>query len=478
MRWSREQLEAKEQVLAGRNVFITGGGGVGKSHLMRHLVDELRMRGRCVHVTGSTGIVAVAAGGTTFHSLLGLGLAREPLDISLRQFRRNKKLVTRWTASNMTIFLDEVSMLHPSVLDLADGVARAVRKQPRRAFGGIQVVLLGDFAQLPPIIEAGYPHDFCFETRAWADLGLTPVELFTIFRQRDARLIAALGRLRFGLHTEEDLALFRARVGARLDETNGVRATHLFPTLEQVRLRNEAEMKLLKGPEHSFAAEVTRVPSAAMRDDADTRKALERLASDVQKQPPAPLDLRLKVGAQVILLANLDFERRLINGSRGVVESFSEPDEALAFESLGYEPDRLYPIVLFENGERAALGVHAWKTEEPRRGTVVFCQVPLNVAFALTMHKCQGMSIDKAVLAVNDRVFAHGQAYVALSRMTSLEGLSLTSFEPSAVLVHPKVIRFYANGCRWPAATAPAPSPDVRRARDFLCPARVDSVSK
>lgn len=496
VRWSPEQAQAARLVEAGHNVFLSGSGGSGKSLLLRYMIARARARGRVVHVTGSTGMAAVNVGGRTLHSVVGCGLGDAPLPNLQADLANRPKVVARWRSMHMLV-IDEVSMVDAEFMHKCDQLARWMRGRPNEAFGGIQVIFVGDFAQLPPVIDRqppGAPErpQFCFELPLWVDraLDLRIVDLRTVFRQ-GGDLAAVLNRMRFGEHTADDEALFAARVGVVLPATDGVEPTRLCALSDRVGAINAARLKAIPGAPEPFDCRITWRADEGVRMTPTVEAALKGHGDKMKQHASATPHIDLKAGSQVLLLANLDVESGLVNGARGVVRRFATAAEEraridalmasvegmaeaeaanalahsakvalrLAQEQPGDDPSRRFPVVAFACGVEARIVPHKWSVTDPGVGTVDYWQVPLLLAWAMTIHKCQGMSLDRAVISMAG-IFDCGQAYVALSRIRSLDGLSLDDFDPRAVRVHPKVLHFYRNGFR-PARSVPPTGPPL-----------------
>jgi len=460
---SPEQQRAVDAAVEGRNLFITGGAGVGKSFLLRYLRQVLEQRGQHVMVGAPTGTAAFIVGGMTLYSLLGLGLAEGSLEEVVARARRNFRSHHRWRKCTVLI-LDEVSMFHPDFFEKAARCAAAMRKE-RGAFGSLQVIMFGDFLQLPPVHRGpraeGLPW-FCFETLAWRELNPTRIELTQSFRQEDEEFFALLQRARLGEPTPVDLTLLRSRVvpiGEPLELARAiadVRArtgcvpVFLRPTRAAVGQINSAE--LLKLPEDTREIHNARTFYITRRalEDLDRNGVLIYGAKSELVQPtPVPEKLRalaeahadqantlerteLREGASVILTVNMDTARGLTNGAQGIIERF---DEGL-------------PVVRFSGVEDPVRVPRWWwplRVQTADGGALVYEQVPLILGWALTIHRAQGMTLHAAVMGVDADIFAPGQAYVALSRMRSLGGLVLEGeVDDVAIHAHEVALKFYS----------------------------------
>lgn len=440
---SEEQRRVLQLLTDGHNVFLTGGGGVGKSFVIHAAVAQAKAQQKRVAITAPTGVAGELIGGTTLHALLGLGLAKDPVDRLLVAALRSNKIKNRWKAIDFLV-IDEVSMLSPDLWTKVDRVARAVRQVYDKPLGGIQLLLCGDFYQLPPVPDAGQPPDaatFCFDTDVWQQCNLHTVVLTRTFRQEgDDAFAQLLHRLREGEYTAEDIDLLVGRVGAQLDGFAHIVPTRLYARRANVDKINADSLEALGEVETQvYQAGVyweLCVPKGAPLTD-NRRKmmvdALKHAASEAKSVVKS--ELTLKVGAQVMLLCNLDMAQGLVNGSKGVVVNFAMPEHG----------SKVMPVVRFSNGVELMVQRHSWETVVEQAGTVYFKQVPLALAWALTIHKAQGVSLDCAEIQLDDSVFERGQAYVALSRVRTLGGLRLLSFHRSALKTHPRVKQFYSS---------------------------------
>lgn len=441
MSLNTEQTAAMVAIQSGFNVFLTGAGGTGKSHTIQAIVSWARLRGLRYAITAMTGCAALLLGNgaKTLHSWAGVGLARESGPGLCEYVKRNKRAARRWIDTNLLI-LDEVSMMTPEFLEKLDCVARHIRRRPDTKFGGLQVVFTGDFAQLPPVNkEGGGGPIFAFESPLWPELIDVTVELVEIQRQRDPVFQKVLSEARMGRLSPESITVLEQRMG--LDwQDHEIRPTLLFSRNADVDNVNTQNMAALTGERKIYKAQ-TIIESNIVRrgeflgdsfrtqiihaDDPDVQIALERLDAD------APYDnsVELCVGAQVMLLVNTDPGGGLVNGSRGVVKGYTagglpivhflDVDEPVVVDRAKWEPAE------FE-------GIGRW-------------QIPLKIAYAITIHKSQGSTLNSALIDIGSSTFEFGQAYVALSRVRTLAGLYVWKFDPRKVKAHPRVVAFYAS---------------------------------
>lgn len=424
-----DQREALAAIESGESCFITGSAGSGKSHLMRTAISAMRdMHGpKAVYVTASSGIAAWALGGTTVHSFSGVRLGRGSLDslIALASSRYPKE---RWIKCEV-LFIDEVSMLDGALFEKLDGVARAIRGDSR-PWGGIQLVLCGDFFQLPPVGIERPAVTFCFQTDSWAAAIANNVFcLVTKHRHgTDARFGAMLDKIRVGTVESDDMF---DGAGSHIEalKARGIEPTHLYATNRDVDAENETKLAAItEEEEHEFEADDWGVTKSAR--EAITRTCL------------APEILRLKVGAQVMLLKNIDTKAGLVNGARGVCIGFSETDG--------------YPTVRFAN-KALVLAPMKWELKQGDAVQASRAQIPVKLAWALTIHKSQGMTLDSVCVDLSS-CFAAGQGYVALSRARSLDTMEVRGFGKGKIKAHAQVKKFYRD-------LGSAPPPQRKRKR-------------
>ena len=422
-----DQTAALDAVKTGRNIFLTGAGGTGKSHTIRAIVAWAKATGLRYDVTAMTGCAALLLGlkAKTLHSWAGIGLGRESPASLAESIKRSRKTQRRWMDCQLLI-IDEISMMTPELLEKLDFIARRVRRRPDVKFGGIQLLLAGDFCQLPPVQKSGGGGDatptplFAFESAAWATLIDATHHLTKIERQPDPVFQAILTEARMGALSEASIAILQGRKGLPW-ATDQIRPTLIFSRNADVAAINAANMDALDGESVIFKAAT--IQGSTVSIDAELEAQLTRLDLDAPYEP----ELNLKIGAQVMLITNLDQERGLVNGSRGVV---------LNFTSTGLPTVRFLSV-----SEPVTIDRATWML--PDNDQVGRAQIPLKVAYAITIHKSQGATLDCALIDIGSNTFEYGQAYVALSRVRSLEGLHIWSLNPFKVRCHPAVAAFY-----------------------------------
>lgn len=420
---TEKQQEILDAVHANRNVLVTGPAGCGKSYVIQAVITECAVYNKSCATTAMTGIAATLLPfGKTLHSWGGIGLAKGDEEEVLSKVRRNKKIREQWQTVELLI-IDEVSMLTVELFEKLEYVARKVRKCDK-FFGGIQLLLCGDFCQLPPVGSSEY----CFQSELFMD-NIDCYLLDKIFRQQhDPVFQEILNDLRFGVLTSEHRELLESRIVSAPSEKDGIIPTQLFPTNVEVNTINEKELqKLLDiGNESKVYGAVTKVCEPDGKVLSSKHPMYKRAVELLEKSCMTENTLKLCVGAQVMLVYNLSVEEGLANGSRGVVTEISKAGT---------------PVVRFLNGTERAVTVNEF-TSELTFATVTRYQIPLKLAWAITIHKSQGLTLDYVVTNLRG-VFIPSQIYVSLSRVKNLEGLFLTGINFGRIGCDPVVKEFY-----------------------------------
>ncbi|XP_036409775.1 ATP-dependent DNA helicase PIF1 [Megalops cyprinoides] len=404
---SKEQAMVLSAVLSGKNIFFTGSAGTGKSFLLKRIVGSLPPKS--TYATASTGVAACHIGGTTLHNFAGIGSGSAPLEQCLELARR-PGVLQHWTSCRHLI-IDEISMVEAQFFDKLETIARSIRRSTE-PFGGIQLIVCGDFLQLPPVTKGKERPNFCFQAKSWRKCIHVNLELTDVRRQTDQGFISLLQAVRVGRVTEEVTAQLLKSAYHRI-ERNGILATRLCTHKDDVELTNENKLQQLPGAVRVFEAV-----------DSDPQ-----LVKTIDAQSPVGRLLQLKVGAQVMLTKNLNVERGLVNGARGVVVSFQPGNKGL-------------PCVRFLCGVTEVMKPERWMSKANGGLYLTRQQLPLKLAWAISIHKSQGMTLDCVEISLA-RVFESGQAYVALSRARSLQGLRVMDFDPQVVRADPEVLLFY-----------------------------------
>uniref|UniRef100_A0A4W6FDE1 ATP-dependent DNA helicase PIF1 n=1 Tax=Lates calcarifer TaxID=8187 RepID=A0A4W6FDE1_LATCA len=404
---NKEQAAVLSAVLSGKNVFFTGSAGTGKSFLLKRIMGSLPPKS--TFATASTGVAACHIGGTTLHNFAGIGSGSAPLEQCIELAQR-PGVLQHWTTCRHLI-IDEISMVEAQFFDKLESVARSVRRSTE-PFGGIQLIVCGDFLQLPPVSKGKEKASFCFQARSWRKVIQVNMELREVRRQTDQSFISLLQAVRVGRVTEEVTARLLKSAYHHI-ERDGILATRLCTHKDDVELTNENKLQQLPGSVRVFEA-------------LDSDPALVKT---IDAHSPVNRVIQLKVGAQVMLTKNLDVARGLVNGARGVVVGFESGKHGL-------------PRVRFLCGVTEVMKPERWVFKSGGGIHLSRQQLPLKLAWAISIHKSQGMTLDCVEISLA-RVFESGQAYVALSRARSLEGLRVMDFDPRVVRADPDVLLFY-----------------------------------
>jgi len=422
-RIERSQLNAEQQQFAdaaldGQNLFITGEAGTGKSFMLNYIIQELKDLQKVVAVTATTGLAAAALGGGTIHAFAGVGLAKDPVKNIIGKVMGTSGTVKRWRDTQVLI-IDEISMMDAALFSLLDEVGRTARKFDK-PFGGLQLILCGDFLQLPPVETSG----FAFEAKVWAEAGLRTAELTTAVRQQgDKAFLGILSEVRVGLCSEDSAKKLSAcSSSSKPVPKDGIAPTRLYCTNRDVDAENNARLAELPGVLEESKARDTWL------DEIGNRQGILDLM-----EKKCPTMLQLKLGAQVIITQNRPKDG-VVNGTRGIIEEFGPP-------FLGMP----VPVVRCDNGNVIAIEPITHKQAGPNSvGTLSRLQLPLKLGWALTIHRAQGCTLSRAELQL-ENTLAHGQAYVALSRVISLAGLWIRGKQVTQkdVKASPVVLDFY-----------------------------------
>ena len=432
------QQKAIDKYINKENIFITGPGGSGKSAVIRKIVEHADKTGVRYQVCGLTGCASVLlkCGAKTLHSWSGIGLGKGAIEIISHKVSANKYKRNNWRDVDLLI-IDEVSMMSEHLIELLNMTAKKCRKN-NRLFGGLQVIFSGDFYQLAPVgdrdDESKRTHNFCFESPLFDQLFPNDNKICfnEIFRQTDNTYTKILNQIRVGKISNNSIRTLTERVGKKYTGTD-IKPTRIYPLKRLVNKLNSSSMQKLNTPERSFKIKAGPIPDMSSFKELNItpnqiKSEIEYLKNNVN----CDKTLVLKKGAQVMCIVNIDIDgssASICNGSQGVVEDFDSVTG--------------YPIVKFSNGITRLMSPHSWDSELYPNVNVL--QVPLILAWAITIHKAQGASIELAEIDIGNSVFACGQTYVALSRVVSLDGLYLTSFNYKKIKVSSKVKKFYSN---------------------------------
>lgn len=384
----------------GHTTFLTGAAGAGKSYVLREYIQYLKEHGIAYAVTASTGIASTHINGTTIHAWSGIGIRDHITAYDLDAFEEKQPLYKKWNGTSVLI-IDEISMLHANFIDMLDKVAKAMRRSDK-PFGGMQVVFTGDFFQLPPVVKGFSESEgavFAFQSKAWEEAKPVVCYLTEQFRQDDDQLTSLLNAMRGGDIDDGHYEILQERTNTPHKDDH----IKLYTHNENVDRINEEAFASIPGEVRSYHM---------------ITKGKATIVESLKKNCLADEVLKLKVGAKVICIKNAQ-DRSYVNGSMGKVISFDNEGA---------------PIIELVSGKKVTIKADSWKIEEEGKVRAELQQLPLKLAWAITVHKSQGMTLDKAEIDLS-RAFVSGQGYVALSRLTSLDGLYLKGFNPSALSV-------------------------------------------
>lgn len=433
---SVEQTEALNMFKSGKNIFITGPGGTGKTRLIHEFVKHTKEIRKNCQVCALTGCASILLGGnaTTIHSWSGILLAKDEKQRILKKIIKSASYQS-WKTTDILV-IDEVSMMSQHIFELLNYIGKKILN-PKLPFGGIQIVFSGDFYQLGPIGENNKPEtqNFCFESNEWFEVFSREnhIELKTIFRQTDPTYIKILSQVRKGELDEENINILKKYVN-RQDKPEILPI--LFPVKSRTNYINQIMFDKIQEPVYEFPMNKktdneTYIHSGKLIPYEIYKKCMELTFEEKEKEieklsknSNCESVIKLKKGAVVMCTANINLENGICNGSQGIILDF-----------VGNKPR-----VKFENGFIMTMPLNHWQSEDYPLLSVG--QYPLCLCWALTIHKIQGTTLQKAQIDIGNTIFEDGQSYVALSRLQSLDGLFLTSFSPNKIRANDKVKEF------------------------------------
>ncbi len=440
MELSPEQKLAFDKYVEGHNIFITGPGGSGKSALIKIINQHAYSKFKDIHVTALTGCASILLNckAKTLHSWAGIGLGNGTIEDLIFKLKRNKFAKAIWRETDILV-VDEISMFSLKLLNVLNDIGKIIRKN-NKPFGGIQLIFSGDFYQLPPVGNKDEPDTqrFCFESDDWNTIFHrdNQIILKRVYRQTDEIYATILNQIREGIIKRKSNDILQGYVGREVDPGLLIQPTKLYPTKNKVQQINTAKMTSLKGQEKLFSIkyindiEMTKSEKEIRKQftEREIQVEFDFLTSNLLCEK----EMMLKIGAQVMCIINIKSEVGNIlicNGSQGIITD--------------YCPVTGCPKVKYNNGIEMVMTRHCWNSEKiPGIGV---SQIPLILSWALTIHKCQGATLEAAEIDVGSGIFECGQTYVALSRVKSLDGLYLTSFDPRRIRINKKVQEFYQS---------------------------------
>lgn len=443
MSFSKEQMLAFQKYRQGQNVFITGPGGSGKTVFIRALYKDALLANKKIQVCSTTGCSSVLlnCNAKTIHSWAGIGLGNSTKEDILHKILRKDAVCKCWKNIDILV-IDEISMMSFKLLSLLDFIARNIRRSFYKPMGGIQVIFSGDFYQLPPVNTNQLDKNaskFCFEFPLWNEIfpPTNQIQFISIYRQTDPIFTTILNEIRNGTLTPESINILQGRVGIQIKNLNPT-PTRLFPVKRMVENINQFEMNKLKTGYKVFQSKHL-INSPTMTPDqkrnlrtftvAEIEQELTYMMNNLLCEP----EMTLKINAQVMCVVNLDITGTtygvpISNGTQGIVVAL-EPNLVVNFQ-----------------GKEVVIIPHFWESE--LISGIGITQIPLILSWAITIHKSQGMTLDTAEIDAGQAIFESGQSYVGMSRVKSLEGLYLRSFDPNRITVNPKVKEFYDGLCK------------------------------
>ena len=434
--YSNEQQIAFNKYIERKNIFITGPGGSGKSKLIKDIKKDALKKNKNVQVCALTGCAAVLleCQAKTIHSWAGIGIASGSIESILKKILKCPYKCINWKDVDILI-IDEVSMMSTKIFELLDLIGKKIRNN-NNPFGGIQIIFSGDFYQLPPVgnKEEIETIQFCFESSLWEKTFTKEcnIQLTQIFRQKDPIYANILNQIRVGCIKRSSCVLLEKYVNRPISADILVAPTKLFPVRNKVDMINQVEMNKLESTEIEY-----KIKNHYNLQMTEKEKKLrlkfskEQIIADLhylQNNLLCEETIKLKIGCQVMCIVNIELPNgsMICNGSQGYISNINKNN---------------IPTVQYNNGVELLMNYHVWPSENiPGIG---ISQLPLILAWALTIHKSQGATMDCAEIDVGSSIFECGQTYVALSRIKSLEGLYLKSFEPNKIRINKKVRDFY-----------------------------------
>jgi ATP-dependent DNA helicase PIF1 len=427
---SISQKKVYDSYINGDNVFMTGPGGTGKTHLIRMIYDHSIKNNKNISITALTGVASLLleCNSTTIHTWSGIGIAKGEEENIIKKVCNNKFKKVNWLNTDILV-IDEISMMSSKIFNILDKIGRKL-KDGSKPFGGIQVIFSGDFFQLPPVNES----TFCFQNENFLSTFNTVISLTKIYRQNNKDFQKILLNMRHGKITKAGLESLNTRLIDNLSIENKTEINsnicRLVPTKQKANKINESFLSKLEGNEFCYKrcytenkTNITKIN--ALKLDLMTEEEKENEYKYIENNTLTEDKLILKKGALVMCIANLDIITGVVNGSQGVVENFN---------TLGY------PIIKFKN-TTVTICKKSWDSDNIPGLSIN--QLPLILAWGITIHKAQGITLENAIIDIGNDIFETGQMYVALSRLKNLDGLYLQNLDISKLKINADVLNFY-----------------------------------
>ena len=456
--YSPKQLYCLDNFKKNKNIFITGPGGSGKSFLINKLQIHAKNEHKNIQICALTGCASVllGMGSKTLHSWSGIGAVKGSKDHILFKILKQKKICKNWKDVDILI-IDEVSMMSKQIFELLDYIARRIRKSDK-IFGGIQLICCGDFFQLSPIGNALVPESkqFCFESELWKKTFEHQIILDKIYRQNDENYISILQEIRQGHLSKNSYNIIQKRLISNINKNtnsdnnsdNNLKNKHIIRLVSTTKEANNINTQFLKSlkteskiykyssklnkpiKEEEFSIfykKNTNLDNSNNDNDNPTPYTLKQEEKYMIKNSRFDEKLELKLNSKVMCIINLDVDNGICNGSIGTITEIGNN----------------YVKVMFNNGIEKKIIPYAFESSNIPQFEIK--QIPLILAWAITIHKSQGITLDNASMNLGDSIFTYGQTYVALSRVKSLDGLYLESFNPHKIRSNPIVKEFYQS---------------------------------
>ena len=399
------QSQALKILKSKQNIFLTGSAGTGKTFLLNKFIEYLKKEKIRVSVTASTGIAATHLGGRTIHSWSGMGIEKKMNDKQIRKLLRREKTRVRIRDTEVLI-IDEISMLDAERLDLLNKICQVARG-PFLPFGGLQIIMCGDFFQLPPVEQEGREIKFAYDSWAWQEAEIKICYLDRQYRQNDFEFVDILNRIRENKASENVLNKLKTRLFKEINSS--IEPTKLYTHNADVDEINDFELARIREKKMIYRMD---------------SKGPEKIITFLKKNCLAPEELNLKLGAVVMFVKN-NFRDGYVNGTLGKVINFDKNN---------------LPIIETKSGDKITATPVSWELEENREVVAEIRQIPLRLAWAITVHKSQGMSLDAAEIDLS-KSFERGMGYVALSIVRRLDGIKLLGINQMALEVNQEVVK-------------------------------------